>query len=65
MSHIANDVWYENRREFLGQHGKAEKDVLTDEKGVEYILPTSGVCFYRVDLPKMLQTNYEPDTKQD
>lgn len=64
MSHIANDIWAENRMQFLDEHGKTEADVLMDLKGIEYIEIKSELLTLRVDLPAKLQKNYEPDYKQ-
>ena len=56
MSHIANERWAEDRRQWLEERDCTEDKVLTDADGTEYII---------VKLPEKLQKNYEPDDKQD
>ncbi len=54
MSHIMNEVWADNRRAWLEEHGNGEDDVLTDSAG-EYIQDDGE----KVYVPDMLQTGFD------
>lgn len=71
MSHPVNDIWLERRAEWLDDYGCTERDVLTDEKGDEYIMDVvdlepnehGGIYSTKVYLPDNLQQGYAPDLK--
>lgn len=68
MSHVANDQWFEDRGQFVEDVGG--KDILVDDKGLEYTLtireegnPGDDYDVMQVKryLPDNLQTKNQPD----
>lgn len=57
MSHVANDLFYENRQQWLDELGRTEGDVMEDGYG-EFVFTEDEDGFKRVDLPDNLQMTY-------
>lgn len=58
MSHPANEEHDELRGQWLEEKGFEEKNVMTDDDGVEYVMTSEG----REDLPEEFQPGFEgPD----
>ena len=54
MSHIANDLWYEARNQWLEENGREWRDVMHDDRG-EYVLAEGEERMEKVYLPDNLQ----------
>lgn len=57
MSHITNEIWKENRKEWLEERGREEKDVM-DEGNGEFIMVEGEEKLEKVFLPDAIRIGY-------
>lgn len=60
MSHKANDLYYEDRQQWLDERGCLEGDVMSDSKG-DYII----IKHNKIYLPDKIQSGFAPEIKEN